>query len=110
MIKQLSREGNHEVEEKELLAIVEEMEENAATPIRVLPYIDHIYVEKVAPWYYLRLAILYRKRKDYASEVAIIERHFSVPHNNGPTANKLKDRLVKAKALLEKQKFSDKEK
>ncbi len=50
----------------------------------------------VAPWYYEQLAIVYRGQKDYAAEVAILERYAKQPH--GPK-NKLLDRLKKARAL-----------
>ncbi|WP_409525162.1 hypothetical protein [Nitrincola sp. MINF-07-Sa-05] len=56
----------------------------------------------VAPWYYEQLAILYRKQKDYKSEVEILERYHSQLAAAGVGKEKLAERLIQAKALLEK--------
>jgi hypothetical protein len=54
----------------------------------------------VAPWYYEQLAIIYRKRKDPAAEVAILERYARQPPAPGTGAAKLAERLAKARGLL----------
>ncbi len=56
----------------------------------------------VAPWYYEQLAIIYRKQKKYAEEVAILERYNEQPKAPGAGPKKLAERLVKAKDLLGK--------
>lgn len=61
----------------------------------------------VAPWYYDELAVLYRKQKDYAAEVAILERFMRQPHAPGVKPPKLADRLENARMLLAKQRTSD---
>lgn len=56
-----------------------------------------------APAYTERAAILHRKRKEYAAEVAVIERwgRACPPKKRGPAATqaKLAERLIKARAL-----------
>lgn len=56
--------------------------------------------EGVAPWYYEELAKLYRERKDYPAEVAILERFEHQPHAPGVKPPQLLERLAKARALL----------
>ena len=56
----------------------------------------------VAPWYYGQLAILYRKEKRFADEVAILERYAQQRKAPGSMPPKLADRLVKARVLLSK--------
>ena len=56
----------------------------------------------VAPWYYEQLAILYRKEKQYAKEVEILERYSSQPKALGVGPKKLAERLIKARELMEK--------
>lgn len=104
-IKQHARDGDLDQEEKELLGIIKTMERKARKPkiVKMNFGPDMEYTESVAPWYYWRLAVLYRKKKDYAAEIAIIERHFSVPHTDGTRARQLRERLPKAQSLLEKQ-------
>ena len=53
----------------------------------------------VAPWYYEQLAILYRKEKRFADEVAILERYVSQPKAPGAGPSKLTARLEKAREL-----------
>jgi hypothetical protein len=57
----------------------------------------------VAPWYYEQLAILYRKQKRYEDEVAVLERYDRQKKAGGVKPAKLKERLVKARELVEKQ-------
>lgn len=58
--------------------------------------------EGVAPWYYEKLAIIYRKEKLYKDEVAILERYERQPKAPGALAKKLADRLVKARQLRDR--------
>ena len=53
----------------------------------------------VAPAYYSELAILYRKQKEYAKEVSILDRFAKQKHAPGVMPAKLLDRLNKAKEL-----------
>ena len=62
----------------------------------------------VAPWYYEQLAILYRRNKNYSSEVAILERFASQKHSPGVKSHKLMDRLEKARTLSAKQRTDKK--
>lgn len=55
----------------------------------------------VAPWYYGELAKLYRTRKDYAAEVAILERFAAQKHAGGVKPAQLAERLVKARLLAD---------
>jgi hypothetical protein len=60
-----------------------------------------IEVPEVAPpWYYEQLAIVYRKRKDYVSEVAILEHYLSLSY--GIKKPRIIARLDRARQLLEK--------
>lgn len=52
----------------------------------------------VAPWYYERLAIIYRKQHRREDEISILERFASQPHAPGASPQKLLDRLEKLKA------------
>lgn len=54
----------------------------------------------VAPWYYEELAKIYRKRRDYHKEVAILERYAKQKHAPGIKPAQLLERLIKAKELL----------
>jgi hypothetical protein len=87
----LKREGNLESAEHLLL------QEVASTE-----YEDNINQWGVAPWCYEQLAIIYRKQKDYKSEVRILERFACQRHAPGALPPKLLARLKKAKVLLEK--------
>jgi hypothetical protein len=51
----------------------------------------------VAPWYYEQLEIIYRKEKDGAAEVAILERYMKMPHAPGVGPGTLAARLQKLK-------------
>lgn len=54
----------------------------------------------VAPWYYGELAKIYRKQKNYAKEVAILERYAQQRHAPGAKPRILLERLDRAKKLL----------
>jgi hypothetical protein len=58
----------------------------------------------VAPWYYEKLAILYRKQKDYGKEVEMLERFAQQKHAPGASPPKLLERLEKARILRDKEK------
>jgi hypothetical protein len=59
----------------------------------------------VAPTYYEQLAAIYRVRKEYAKEIAILARYARQKHSNGdPRQEILKNRLEKAKKLLAQNK------
>lgn len=49
----------------------------------------------VAPWYYEQLAIVYRKMKRPADELAVLERYESQPKAPGAGPAKLAKRLAK---------------
>ena len=54
----------------------------------------------VAPAYYSELAILYRKQKEYAKEISILERFEKQKHARGVMPAKLLERLDKVKKLV----------
>jgi hypothetical protein len=53
----------------------------------------------VAPWYYERLAIIYRKRKTAAKELAILLRFARQRHALGVKPSRLLERLEKVKVV-----------
>lgn len=53
----------------------------------------------VAPFYYEELAKIFRKRKDYCKEVAILERYSNQNHGYGVANPKMIERLGKARKL-----------
>lgn len=62
-VRSMIREGREEEAEHVLLGLVAATEQEA-----------QIHGRRVASWCYERLAIIYRKRRDYASEIAILTR------------------------------------
>ena len=58
----------------------------------------------VAPWYYEQLAILYRERTDYRSEVEILGRYSKQKHAPGALPARLLERSAKAQLLLKRSK------
>lgn len=88
-VKLLRRNGQDAAAERLLLELVDATEEEA-----------RFRGTGVAPWYYEQLAIIYRKRKDPAAEVAILERYGRQPSAPGTGAARLAERLAKAKTLL----------
>lgn len=54
----------------------------------------------VAPWYYEKLAMIYRKQGRPDAEVAILERFEQQPKSPGVGPAKLAERLVKARKLM----------
>ena len=85
-VKNLKRGGKLEEAERLLLRLLEATEEESSVTGGVVP-----------PWYSEQLAIIYRKQKDYAKEVATLERYVGHPE---ALPTKLLDRLEKARALL----------
>src|SRR3990172_4121865 len=56
----------------------------------------------VSAWPYSRLAMIYRKRKEYAKEVEIIKRFIEQPKFGGSEQKALPGRLARAEQLLAK--------
>lgn len=88
-VKRLKSSGNYDKAEELLLHLIDAVEAEAKAEGC-----------GVAPWYYEQLAIIYRKRKDYQAEVAILERFARQKHAPGAMPPILLDRLVKARKLL----------
>ncbi len=59
--------------------------------------------EGVAPWYYEKLAIIYRKQKRYEDEVSILERFEGQPKSPGALPRKLAERLIKARKIRDEK-------
>ncbi|HWQ05551.1 MAG TPA: hypothetical protein VN452_09375 [Longilinea sp.] len=56
----------------------------------------------VAPYYYDKLALIYRKQKDLLKEFSILERYSKQKHAPGVKPPKLLERFEKVKTLLTK--------
>lgn len=54
----------------------------------------------VAPWYYEQIAIIFRKKSDLSSELAILERYHSHPAGRGSMGPTLAARLRKVRELI----------
>lgn len=54
----------------------------------------------VAPYYYGKLALVYRKQKDLLKELSILEKYSKLKHAPGVMPPKLLERLEKVKCLL----------
>ena len=89
-IKQFKREKRHQEAVELLLRIVDATEAESKVSGR-----------GVAPAYYEDLAIIYRKEKRFADEVAILERYEAQPKAPGAKPKALADRLVKARKLAD---------
>ena len=87
-IGQLKREKRHQEAIELLLKIVDAAEAESK-----------VSGQGVAPAYYEDLAIIYRKEKRYADEVAILERYDAQTKGPGAKPKVLAERLVKAKKL-----------
>ena len=92
-VRQLKREKNHEEAIVLLYKLVDAVENESKVA-------GHRW--GVAPWYYEQLAIIYRKEKRYADEVAILERYMKQTKVPGVGPHKLAERLSCAKELLRK--------
>ena len=87
-IEALKREGKLAEAEHLLLKLVEATEADSVASNR-----------GVAPAYYEELAKIYRKRKDYTSEIAVLERFAHKKHSPGAKPAQLLERLEKVKQL-----------
>jgi hypothetical protein len=90
-VKQLMQDGKNEEAIELLLRLVDWTEREAKKARKG---------QGVAPWYYEQLAIIYRKEKRYADEVAILERFEKQPKSPGAGPKKLAERLVKVRSLV----------
>ena len=85
-IKQLERNGNEEGAIALLLECVEATERKSKAEGK-----------GVAPWYYERLAIIYRKQSRIEKELQILERYDAQPKARGAKPKKLAKRLEKVR-------------
>jgi hypothetical protein len=92
LIERLCHEKKYEEAIQELLVLVDSTEKAARKR-----------AQGVTPWYYERLAIIYRKQKRYADEVSILERFEAQPTAQGALPAQLVERLVKARQLRDRQ-------
>jgi len=88
-VQQLIRDNKLEDAEKLLVELVRAIEKQA-----------HEKSLGVAPWYYERLAVVYRKQKDTESEIRILERFADQKHASGVKPAKLLARLEKLRSRL----------
>lgn len=91
-VRDLRRAGKDEEAERLLLELANAVEAESKTPGGI----------GMAPWYYEQLAIIYRKRKDYGAEIAILQRYQDAagPVNDGSLP--FADRVQKAIELKQK--------
>jgi hypothetical protein len=96
-VKSMIRDGREEEAESVLLGLVAVIEEEA-----------QIRGRRVGTWCYERLAIIYRRRRDYASEIAILTRYFQRGGNSYGSwdarraAESIQKRSDRARGLLTK--------
>ena len=110
-VKQLKREGKNREAIEVLLRCVDATEAESMKA-NSMPALDEKFAWLsegrtenglgVAPWYYEQIAIIYRKEKQYAKEVEILERYERQKKSPGVGPQKLADRLVVARALMNK--------
>lgn len=86
-VRQLKRAGDLASAERLLLRLIEAAEAEAETRSW-----------GVAPWYYEQLAIVYRKRRDSAREMAILERYERQSKAPGARPPRLATRLAKRRS------------
>ena len=84
VVELLLKQAKYEEAERLLLALIDVIEQESR-------FTGH----GVAPWYYGKLAILYRKQKRRNDEIAILERFAAQGHAPGVLPPKLMDRLRK---------------
>lgn len=90
-VKALKRSGKYDEAETLLLALAEAVESEARATLY-----------NPAPWYYDELAKIYRRNKDYAAEVDILERYERLEKKPHPYMNdSIQRRLEKARMLLQ---------
>jgi DNA polymerase III subunit epsilon len=87
-IKEAKRSGEFSRAEELLLRAIEWTEEEEAE--------DRL---GVAPWYYEHLAIVYRRQRRFADEVAVLERYGRQRKGPGVSKDKLAQRLAQARRL-----------
>jgi hypothetical protein len=98
--------GRHYTAYVEEVKALKHNENSAPLESLLLTLVDAIEAEAharqwpVAPWYYQELAVLYRKRKDYAAELAVIERYKHQPHGADSPDDDLLKREAQARELL----------
>jgi hypothetical protein len=101
-----SYQGKHYTEHIDRVKALKRAEKLDEAERLLLALIDVVEAENVvkqfgvAPWYFEQLAIIYRKRNDYAAEVAILERCHRQLYSRGEPM--FAERLEKARALLKK--------
>ena len=88
-VKQFKRDQKHEEAIVLLLKLVAATEAESSRRYGV-----------VAPWYYEQLAIIYRKERRFADEVAILERFQKHTKVQGKNSERLAERLTKARANI----------
>jgi hypothetical protein len=91
MVRQLKRDKKLDDAEKLLWELVHATESEAIAKGCV-----------AAPWSYDELAKIYRSRKDYGAEIAILERYVSRDEYAGASTPKLIQRLARARELQRK--------
>ncbi len=97
-VKALKRLGKYEEAEQLLLALVDAVESEANDQKRRFAF-------SPPPWYYDELAKIYRRAKDYPSEIAILERYLRLERKTvSYTTDTLVARLAKARSMLARQK------
>jgi hypothetical protein len=94
--KELLRNGKVEEADATVNMALTGLEEHS----RIGPFLTKVDI--VPPASYWDFAVLYRKLKDYAREVAILERFTRQPHQSGRASDEALERLEKARALLAK--------
>ena len=92
-VKQLKRVRRHEEAIALLLKLIAATEAESRDPGGS---------DRVAPWYYEQLAIIYRKEGRIDDEVATLERYESRCNELGNSAGRLAERLAKARSKNEK--------
>jgi hypothetical protein len=88
-VKRMIRDGREEEAEPVLLELVAAIEREA-----------QIHGGRLAHWYYERLAIIYRRRRDYASEIAILTRYCQYEGAKHAIPEGIQKRLDRARGLL----------
>ena len=88
-VRSMVREGREEEAEPALLELVAATEQDV-----------EIHGGRVAPWFYERLATIYKKRLDYASEIAILTRYCQQKGIKYEVPERIQKRLDKARGLL----------
>ena len=90
-VKTMIREGREEEAEPVLVELVAAIEQEA-----------QIHGGRLAHWYYERLATIYRRRRDYASEIAILTRYCQHEGDRYAIPEGIQKRLDRARGLLAK--------